>query len=654
MCIRSKRHCLAFLTTDGAAFQPEPRNPMNRVIGGLFLTLLSCTDHRSVSYTKEQIDSANSLITRYGLSEMPKYDELTRFTKIYTKNEDGTQRFPWVDTYWPTYEKNLARRWGAIVQLGEDNQSPFDYYVASFFQTQIDVMAKPELHLNLSPSEKFDILYRSQNAMQLSSDNENLKRFYGVEARHRLIHADGGVAQDSLKANRQIAREYLGVFNRSPLLNSLQSLSPMTSEGLVNWLARSVNEKNVFPGVSAQGESWKWEGICHGWAAASVMEQEPKHAVRVEFGKGQDIHSVIFTEGDIRALISKSWAESRNTDQFFIGRRCEKNVADPSLGVPSNQQGRAVTGSLSYKVDGAFKTGFFTVVQDYPTTKGTKALSRIILENEWVEASTPKFAYLLREGPSRSATYRVFSDEKAAFSAAEGNPDASEGGAEAKSIEYFGCSDVNPASFHSVLVENIEKRNLGLVMDRTQTGQVWNQPIGAADFEIGPLQSLSEVKDKDAAKSYRAPGTAFIAEVKATVHWGTEPDFARFTYTAENAEADLSFGTDGDLDKSFSTTTVYTYTLEFDHNQVLIGGEWGALGQLKPEVENPDFLFGFSRKAGPVLDDAGYLKSGYETIINKIHACSLEAKIDGQVDSLQYTDFELFSRKLDYSDCKLD
>ncbi len=629
---------------------------MKKLLAFGFLTLLGCTARHPDSYTKEQIDSANSLVTRYGLAEMPKYDELLTYPKVFTKNPDGSQRFPWVDTYWPTHEKNLARRWGAIVKLGEANQSAFDFYIGSYFQTQIDIMSQPDLHLNLAPSEKFDIVYRSQRALQLNSDNLNLKNILEIESRHRSRSNTELPSDSALEFNRGIAKEYLASMNTPDSSQaSLKSLSPMTSEGIGNWLANSVKDGNAFPGVSSKGQNWNWEGICHGWAVASVMEEEPKHAVRVEFGKGADAHAVVFTEGDIRALLSKSWAESRHSEQFFIGRRCDKNVSDPSLGVPSNALGRAVTGSLAYKtVDNSFKKSSFTVVQDYPVTKGRNALARIILEDEWIDGKTPKYSYLLREGEARAPLYRMYLDEKAAFAAAENPQNSAELGAETKEVEFFGCSDVNPASFHSVLIENIGKKNLGLVMDRTQSGQVWNQPIGAADFEIGPLQSVAELGDKDAAKIYRAPGTAFVAEVKATVHWGTEPDYARFTYTAESAETDFSFGTDGDLDRTYNTQTIYQYTLEFDQNKVLIGGEWGPMGQMKPEVESPDFLFGFTNETAPQLENAGYLKSGYETIIKKIHACSLSQTTDGNVDSLQYTGFELHDRKLNYSNCKLD
>ncbi len=70
-----------------------------------------------------------------------------------------------------------------------------------------------------------------------------------------------------------------------------------------------------------------WEGLCHGWAPASILEPEPLHEVT--------LHGVTFKVNDIKALLSLMYNESKNT---FISRRC--NLNDERDQLPVNEYGR--------------------------------------------------------------------------------------------------------------------------------------------------------------------------------------------------------------------------------------------------------------------------------------------------------------------------
>lgn len=626
-------------------------NVKSCLLVSLFLSLsASCSPHKpeaSVSVTKAEIDAANNLITRYGLSEMPAYDELMNYVVVETKNAKGESKLPWTDTYWATTQKNLAARWGYIVDEHEANRDPFaDFAIGAYFADQIEATntSDKEISLYLSPAEKFDITHRSLRKLSLASDNQDLAEFIALDQKHEEFLSDA--AQETLSKKKELAMSYLSHMRRG---TSLAELSPLALEGYFNWLENSVREGNLFPGeVMPDAMDWSWEGICHGWAQAAVASDEPKHAVKVQIENqdgASEAKDLVFTEGDIRALLSKAWAEARNDEQFFIGRRCEANVNDPSLGVPSNEMGRGVTGTMNYTNEaGQAASGHFTLVQTYPQTSGQISLSRIILENEWKErdkGTAPKFAYLLENQSGRGIQSTLLYDEKAAFSAIETQTFPAV--QTITSIQFFGCWDVNPASFHSVLVENIGKKNLGFVMDRTQSGQVWNQPVYKAEFKIGELKDVSTL-ESDLAKAYRAPGTAFIAEVTADVFWSAEPSVPEFTYTTKSGE---------DFDASMIQKSTYEYTLEFDANRKLIGGEWGTLTTFKTH-ENPDFLYGFTSKAEPNLNFASdALKRGYDDIIKKIHACSLQEKADGVMDVPSRVSGETEALRLPFVNCKL-
>lgn len=603
------------------------------------------------SHTKEQIDSANNLITQYGLSEMPNYDELLKFPVVETKDAAGNSKLPWTDTYWATVNKNLAARWGFINSADEANLDAYaDFKVGAFFKTQIDAVQAEaaDLPVNLSPAEKFDIAYRHIKKIPLKADDAHLAQLIALDPRHdNFLTAD--ITQESrLVSKRTLAAEYLGVINDSFNADTgFAAFSPLATEGYYNWINNSLNEGNIFPGEDAgEAMDWSWEGICHGWAPAAVMSDEPKHAVQVvvKDAESDKTKNLLFTEGDIRALLDKSWADARNDEQFFIGRRCEQNLSDPSKGVPSNPQGRGVTGTMSYTdAAGKFTTGAFTIVQEYPRKSGSKSLYRVILENEWTE-KTARYAYLIESNTGRAKSYKLSYDEAAAFKDIETSGNSRASALHAVSgVQYYGCWDVNPASFHAVLVENIGKKNLGLVMDRTQTAQVWNQPIGKAEFKIGELKAVADLKDLDIAHSYRAPGTAFVAEVTTTVYWAAEPAQPRFSYTQD--------GQDFDAEQIADTT--YHYTLEFDANKKLIGGEWGTLSSFKTH-ENPDFLFGYSSKVEPNLDNASpFLKDGYSAIIKKIHDCSLSDKTDGEIKADISINGQPLTQTLLYSKCEI-
>jgi hypothetical protein len=201
--------------------------------------------------------------------------------------------------------------------------------------------------------------------------------------------------------------------------------------------------------------------------------------------------------------------------------------------------------------------------------------------------------------------------------------------------KLYGCWDVNPASFHSVLLEQLGNRKMGFVMDRTRTGQVWNQPVFKARFAMGPLRSVDEIDD--AAAEYRASGTAFVTEVMAEVSWLSEPAQPRISYDQ------------GRFDLRHVERSVYRYTLEFDAAQRLIGGEWGTLQAMDPAASAPDFIYGFEKGATPkdaTVPAPGKTRLDYSGIIGKLHGCSLEPSSDGQA--------RMGSVTLSYKNCVIE
>lgn len=97
--------------------------------------------------------------------------------------------------------------------------------------------------------------------------------------------------------------------------------------GLTNWNwaqgKRDWESKGDVPG---------WVGICHGWAAASIMVPAPKRAVTLTGRKGE---AITFYPSDIKALLSSMWANAPPRN-YVVGNRC--NIQRPE----EDEMGRVI------------------------------------------------------------------------------------------------------------------------------------------------------------------------------------------------------------------------------------------------------------------------------------------------------------------------
>ena len=341
--------------------------------------------------------------------------------------------------------------------------------------------------------------------------------------------------------------------------------------------------------------------------------------------------TVFFSEGDIRGLMTKAWADSAPDDkQYFLAKRCEQSPDDPNAPIAAQADGKGYAGTL--KQDN--KDVPFVVTKNLPKLLHVTVGSRQAVLNLYqihLDGIVAQADLLLLEDPAANQFWTATSMgdvELAMHEHAIGDH------VHSANANLTGCWDPNPASFHEVLVAQIAERKLGLVMDRTRTGQVWNQPIYSASFDIQPLKPVTEVDDVSAR--YRADGTAYLAEVTATVQWSGEPSTPQMTY-------------DAGFDKGQLQSSTYQYTLEFDSKMRLIGGEWGTFDAMDPTAEAPDFLFAFKSGATPndaVTRNPGNAEIDYSGIIGKLHDCSLSATVDGTLT--------VGDDQLPYSKCVID
>lgn len=335
--------------------------------------------------------------------------------------------------------------------------------------------------------------------------------------------------------------------------------------------------------------SWGWMGHCHGWAPAAYLEATPKAGVMANInGK-----TVLFTEGDIRGLLTKAHAtNSTSGGTRFIGTRCNART------IIKDEHGRIVDGTV------------YNPKADAPKEADTATAATIYIDRNFWGSH-----HVLTYKESMDGTDVKVMQATANAAKPEGafvvNTYASIADYTSQKVEKTGifvynkeCRDTNPGSFHLVLVQylsdiNAPEAKRGFVMDVTREDQVWNQPVYGFETTIKSVENVADIEDPLAA--FRAEGTVQIAHVESKVSYGLEAG-PYVDYTEHNS--------------SNITSKTYKYSLELDADGYIIGGEWDN-GSGYGGSTAPDFLWA---PQGPVTDSSTVRYSQ----ISKVHQCSLE------------------------------
>lgn len=579
------------------------------VAASLSLLLLSVGCGRSDEAAKpsdpQEGTDRNNRFELLGRSELATYEELRQIESV------AVERKPWTDTYWPFTAKGLSRRWD--LKDPNDERDAF-VWPSAFFRSHAENSQLPLVSPLLSPAEKYDIVYRWRHGISFDWINlwSAIEPMFGIEEQLRF--------SEKIQDKRSLVGQLAGQF-KGDTGETFRRMFPMSADGWNSWLTFTSDPKYRYLAQKDTGEDWHWMGYCHGWAPASIMAAAPKHGVMARIGGQQ----VLFSEGDIRGLLTKSWADFWPAkDMYFLGRRCNKNVEEPNGEIPHGPSGRGFYGSIKFGENEPEQTFYvraeyfssFTRPNEriYPITfEGRSSPEGFLLERYYGQSNS--FSYILAptlESVQKYVELGIHDNLRYPYF-----------------VEMYGCWDVNPASFHMAIIEKVGKEKVGFVIDRTRTGQVWNQPVVEAKFVYSDLKLASQTKDVGAA--FRAPGTKYLLEVTADVKWLSEPTKPRLVYT----EA---------FDERYMITTRYQYTLEFDRQRRLIGGEWGTLDKVSAKQMAPDFIFGFKKDSKPFDNlEKGFDYSG---IIDRIHACSLTEETDGSM--------RVQGQQVRYKDCVID
>jgi len=346
---------------------------------------------------------------------------------------------------------------------------------------------------------------------------------------------------------------------------------------------------DVFDSYKDYEYSWSWMGHCHGWAPAAYLEQTPKASVMATI----DGKQMLFTEGDIRGLLTKAHATNNTTGGTrFLGTRCNART------IIKDENGRIVDGTV------------YAAKEDAPKAADTATASTIFIDrNFWGSHHVLTYTDAIDSKDIKVMQATASADEpKGAFvvNIYASIADYQSQTVEKESIFLYNkeCRDTNAGTFHLVLVQYLSDQNAaedkrGFVMDVTREDQVWNQPAYGFESTITAVENVAEIEDPLAA--FRAEGTVQIARVESKVSYGLERG-PYVDYTEENG--------------SNITSKTYKYSLEIDADGYVIGGEWDVSSGYGGSSA-PDFLW------APQGSLTNSDKINYSEI-SKIHQCSLE------------------------------
>lgn len=151
--------------------------------------------------------------------------------------------------------------------------------------------------------------------------------------------------------------------------------------------------------------------------------------------------------------------------------------------------------------------------------------------------------------------------------------------------------DVNPATFHVVLTNEIGRLKHNFSFDRDSGAQVWNNAIYSYTINKMEETPMSNLINLSSAAAKVAPGTKTVYIMNTSVQYAKSVAPSRTRRGAALGEE------------------TYSYTLELNENGDIIGGEW-----LDDSVENhPDFLWASGQVE--VTDD--YMRDLIDVIYKK-------------------------------------
>jgi hypothetical protein len=576
-------------------------------------------------------------------------------------------RTPWSDTWWPFPKLGIAHRWTLKDLVNPSTQDVPAHLHAMLTEMQSALASKDQRRIAaLSPAEKYDFIQSGGRLPLTDMIGKTVQEPVAAETEPLKSYLAAVRKKDRLAFNllSEIRKDELENPNSQDIPDKYQKLQTLgleltklrdpavrghlsTFAALIADHAQSIQGQahlvadawrtyaNFLPRF-ASSHLWRWMGICHGWSLAALNEPPPKHGVLVTLGDTK----VLFNQGDLRGLLTKVWADQSAPAQL-AGTRCDVDYRD----LAKNQ-----TDELGRVVDARICDGHDV---NYACSQG-KAVSFVdkdfedgMLTYRDSASNKVKIGVIVATQGAYSAFHIQEHDSLAAFHEAR---KANRVGRPRTLQNFSACRDLNPMTFHLANHFLVRPGGSGYVIDRARGSEVWNQPVFAYETKIiaatdgqgralGANDLIPVTAIDDLFSDFRAKGhdhrTAYLLQLETTITY-VEDSGPKITYLNED-----------------TTPMTVQYTLEFDDNHILRGGEWGLI----PTPENaafqdqarwrnsdfaPDFIWMVAPNQKPVYGPIDY------ALIQELLDCSR------QDTNVQTTTWPTTNETITYVPCALD
>ena len=245
-------------------------------------------------------------------------EELVAEGEMYVMAEEGYR--PWAGAWWPLKKGEL------IFGYEDDRHSLSDLVREDIdpIKEEMDTLSEEIRELNKKESTD-EIEEQIEEKRELFTTKQKelvdiLVEFYNQFRDDldggKITVSDGTISKPAVIENE--GEENEEVFEEA-WTYELNTLSPMDKFALVEYLDGNASTNPFFlpaweilNSYNPGGQSW-W-GHCNGWAAASILTNEPRETRTISVG-GQDID---FTTADIKGLLTESHYSTRS---HFYGER---------------------------------------------------------------------------------------------------------------------------------------------------------------------------------------------------------------------------------------------------------------------------------------------------------------------------------------------
>jgi len=516
------------------------------------LVLLSACQPQATSALKDRWNEANNPVIMMAVNN----EFETNFDKL--PKSGRPDKMPWSDHYWPTYHGGITYRWA------DAKSKRLDKAVAGSSDREFAGQLDDNETLQNLRSEVLGYTPYSKGELEAMAPQARKSLIATLSSAEKYDIYRGEFDYPTVKSERE----------RTNILTTLRKIPGAPGESLVQ-----------NPDYSKGAKIPTWFGICHAWAPATILFDEPNPLTL----QSKDGFEVPMAASDVKALLSHALDQnpSQQRTQSFLAERCNNDLGDrakrelhdivdalePGKMDSINEQVNAVLdlGKFELETSLAISSHFFSFA---PTSEEAsvgfqKLFER--LQNRLSVGST-----------KRRKLAVVYADSLKNFANAgkpEGlNRDTMKDGV-VKAVETSACNDTNAGAFHLVIsnLMGIQKKSFGV--DVTRDAEVWNQ--AAAYYSSRVLQTFTG----NAITADAAPGTAKELLIETEFRYTTE-EAPAWNPFGDNVKLQRHHVTSGDTYKENGRSyRALRYRIELDSLNNIIGGSWVS-------KTRPDFLWG--------------------------------------------------------------